>query len=258
MCGIAGFSLVKCDAVKVDSRALAGCLLINIEHRGRHATGMAWTETTPEGLLWYYAKAPLPARKFGDEIRLMPRHSRRALLHVRYATTGSPDVNENNHPIVVPSGSGGSVIGTHNGIVNNHEALMKKMGAEYIGEVDSQALFHLVGQADFKPEMLREVHGSAAFAYVDNANPTEIKLVRTVLRPLWLAQTANGSTLWASEEEALLDAMKMVKLEADFVMEVPEWTTITINDGVLTEVLQIPASTRNQPQHRGLTLFAST
>jgi len=248
MCGIAGFSLVKPDAVKVDSRVLAGCLLINIEHRGRHATGMAWTETDENGLLWYYSKAPVPARQFGENISLMPRHSRRALLHVRYATTGSPQQNENNHPIIVPSHSGGSIIGTHNGIIDNHRDLMADMNADYIGEVDSQVLFHMVGREDFKPEMLRSVRGSAAFAYVDNENPTDIKLVRTTTRPLWLAQSTNGSVVWASEEEALLDAMKMVKLQADFVMEVPEWTMITIRDGVLSEVLQIPTVRGGQRQ----------
>jgi hypothetical protein len=42
--------------------------------------------------------------------------------------------------------------------------------------------------------------------------------------------------------------MKMVKLQADFVMEVPEWTMITIRDGVLSEVLQIPTVRGGQRQ----------
>ena len=239
MCGISGFSLTKCDAKKIDSRILARCLLKNIEHRGRHATGASWTETMDEGLMWWYTKAPIPASEFDGHLEQMPKHTRRALLHVRYATTGDPEDENNNHPIIVPSSSGGSVIGVHNGIINNYQQIMDDIGADWIGEVDSQALFHLAGTEDFTKEKFRQVQGSASIAYVDTAEPTTIKLVRMSMRPLWIAQTEDGSTLWSSEKDALLDAMSVVGLTADFVMEVPEWTMVTINDARLDSVEQI-------------------
>lgn len=252
MCGIAGFSLTKHDADRIDSRCLAGMLLINIEHRGRDATGAAWTETTPDGLMWWYDKAPIPARKFGNHIQQMPKHTRRALLHVRFATTGDPADNDNNHPIIVPSESGGSVIGTHNGVLLNHEDVMAAHQFPWVGEVDSQVIFHLMGRDAFVRDDLRQLTGSMAIAAVDTSDPTVIRLARTVQRPLWLAQTPSGSVLWASEKQALLDAMKVVSLDAEFLMEVPEWTMITINNGRIEAVEQITRPVPPKPTLLGV------
>lgn len=254
MCGIAGFSLTREDANRIDSRVLAGMLLVNIEHRGRHATGASWTETTADGIGWWYAKAPVPAREFGPTIEQMPKHCRRALLHVRYATTGSPENNDNNHPIIVPSDSGGQIIGTHNGMINNHHDLMDDYDFEWVGEVDSQALFHLFGRADFDKTDLRDVHGSAAFALVDTEEPTRITLGRLTQRPLWVTQTPSGSTVWCSEIEPLKDALKAVGLTTDFEMEVPEWHMLTITNGRIESVESIPRP--REPLYRTLDLLA--
>lgn len=244
MCGIAGFSLTQRDAESIDSRVLAMMLMINIEHRGRHATGAAWTETNEDGIGWWYAKEAVPARHFGPTIKQMPKHTRRALLHVRYATTGSPDDNDNNHPIVVPANSGGSIIGTHNGIINNHLELMDEFGFPEIGEVDSQALFHLIGREGFVPTDLNRIKGSAAFASVNTDDPTTITLARLQMRPLWVAQTPSGSTVWCSEIDALDDAVATVGLTTDFDMEVPEWHILTVTDGRISSVESIQ---REQP-----------
>ena len=253
MCGIAGFSLSKEDATRTNSRVLAGMLLINIEHRGPHATGIAWTETSDKGLSWWYDKAPVPARKFGKHVGQMPKHSRRALLHVRYATTGDPSDNDNNHPIIVPSDSGGSVIGVHNGIINNYKQVMEKYGFPWVGEVDSQVIFHLMGREAFVKEDLRELEGSLAVAAVDTDDPTTIRLIRTMLRPLWVAQTPTGSVIWASEKDALLDAMKVAGLKDEFLMEVPEWTMLTIRDGRIEAVEQIPRGSKRSFDTSSLT-----
>lgn len=243
MCGIAGFSLTTEDANSIDSRVLAGMLLINIEHRGRHATGAAWTETNEDGIGWWYAKDAVPAREFGPTIQQMPKHTRRALLHVRYATTGSPDDNDNNHPIIVPAEQGGSIIGTHNGIINNHRELMKKYGFEAVGQVDSQVLFHMIGREDFTPVDLREIDGSAALAAVSTNDPTTITLARLAMRPLWVAQTPAGSTVWCSEIDALLEAVAIAGLETDFEMEIPEWNILTVTDGRIASVNSVPTTT---------------
>jgi glucosamine 6-phosphate synthetase-like amidotransferase/phosphosugar isomerase protein len=251
MCGIAGFSLTDKDANSIDSRVLAGMLLINIEHRGRHATGAAWTETNEDGIAWFYAKQAVPAREFGPTIKQMPKHSRRALLHVRYATTGSPNNNDNNHPIVVPSESGGSIIGTHNGIINNYESLMDDHQFEAVGEVDSQAVFHLIGRNDFTPIDLRQIQGSAAIASVSTDKPTTITLARLAMRPLVIAQTPSGSTVWCSEIDALNDALKVVGLETDFEMEVPEWHILTVEDGRIASVEPVPNDSYTHRNRQG-------
>lgn len=243
MCGIAGFCLTKHDARNIDSRVLAGMLLINIEHRGRHATGASWTETTPDGIGWWFAKAPVPAREFGEHIQQIPKHCRRALLHVRFATTGDPADNDNNHPIIVPAEDGGSIIGTHNGMFPNYADVMDDHDFEWIGEVDSQALFHLAGLDDFDKTEIEKLGGSGAWAYVHNSEPNTIHLGRTQGRPLWVTQTPSGSTLWCSELPALLEAMQVVGLKAEFEMEVPEWHTMTVTDGRIDSILHIPRST---------------
>ena len=52
--------------------------------------------------------------------------------HTRYATTGSPSINANNHPIW-----DAPIIGVHNGILTNHKALDAKYDSN--AEVDSAA-----------------------------------------------------------------------------------------------------------------------
>ena len=65
----------------------------------------------------------------------------RVLLgHCRKKTVGSEYMMVNNHPITFPETD---VVGIHNGGVTNHSAIIKKLGGNRIGEVDSEALIRL-------------------------------------------------------------------------------------------------------------------
>jgi glucosamine 6-phosphate synthetase-like amidotransferase/phosphosugar isomerase protein len=140
-------------------------------------------------------------------------------------------------------------------MISNYSEVMRRNGFPWVGEVDSQVIFHLMGRDAFLKEDLRQLNGSIALAAVDTADPTIIRLARTVQRPLWIAQTPTGSVLWASELPALEDAMKCVGLKADFVMEVPEWTMVTVNNGRIEAVESIHPIVAPRRQNNGSSLL---
>ena len=62
MCGIAGFCLNPKHQSKVNQVELTAQMLLDIEHRGQHATGVAWINpTTGKRAI---TKAPVAASKF--------------------------------------------------------------------------------------------------------------------------------------------------------------------------------------------------
>jgi len=81
-----------------------------------------------------------------------------AICHVRHATTGSPKVNRNNHPLVV-----GKVVGVHHGVIYNHRQIKVKRQAE----VDSEVIFCLLD--DQRP--LEGLKGWGAVAHFDTRHP---------------------------------------------------------------------------------------
>jgi predicted glutamine amidotransferase len=54
----------------------------------------------------------------------MPAETAQALIHVRDYTKGHPEVEANNHPI-----RHGSVVGIHNGVIENDDALLARATA---------------------------------------------------------------------------------------------------------------------------------
>ncbi len=152
-----------------------------------------------------------------DEL-VVPRRTTQALIHVRDFTKGHPDIEANNHPI-----RHGSVVGVHNGIVENDDALLARYDiARALPEmtVDSEAIFALMELREHDPRALSELRGAMAAAWLDDRHGATLYLARGRLRPLWLA-TAGGSLYFASTRRALAIVAAALRTRLD-VREVRE------------------------------------
>lgn len=221
MCGIAGYSLSP-DS-RVERTLAAQALLAGIAERGADAAGYAF-------------------RRLGDPVRVtklqggasglleqldLPPTATQALIHVRDYTKGGPEIEANNHPI-----RHGSVVGIHNGVVVNDDALLAAYGIERHEPemtVDSEAIFALMQRRRNDPRALREVRGAMAAAWIDERDSSTLYLARGLARPLWIGQT-ESELYFASTRRALavLQAAIRVRLE---LREVREGRLLTIADG---------------------------
>lgn len=231
MCGIAGFSISSQDYRKIQSRNLSNKLLLAIVARGEDATGMAWTEDTENGKEVFYSKEAMPAEVFVKYTDMIPRFTRTAILHTRYATKGSPLDNNNNHPIVIPNG----VIGVHNGHISNDDELFEVNDWDRIGEVDSEAIFQMISNSNEPLTELPDLVGRAAIAWIEINDPHTLHLARLTGSPLVIGHTANGSLIFASTEALLKKAAKDAHVMLSTVWEVPEMLYLKVKAGKIVE-----------------------
>jgi glucosamine 6-phosphate synthetase-like amidotransferase/phosphosugar isomerase protein len=226
MCGIAGYSLSPESPVE---RTLAAqALLAGISERGADAVGYAYRagdETIGVTKLRGGASALL------DEIAV-PAGADQALIHVRDYTKGHPGISANNHPI-----RHGSVVGIHNGLIENDDALLERYGIERQEPdmtVDSEAIFALMELRENDARALSELRGALATAWLDERDPTTLFLARGVARPLWIGQV-DGALFFASTRRALaiVEAALHVRLAA---REVREGRMLEVRDGEVARV----------------------
>jgi asparagine synthetase B (glutamine-hydrolysing) len=221
MCGIAGFSLDPESSV--DRTLAAQALLAGIAERGADAVGYAYRGDTDAA---HVTKLRGGASALLDELVVPPRTTQ-ALLHVRDFTKGHPDIDANNHPI-----RHGSVVGVHNGIVENDDALFARYGIpRALPEmtVDSEAIFALMEHREHDPRALSELRGAMAAAWLDDRDDPILYLARGRLRPLWLA-TSGGSLYFASTRRALAIVAAALRTRLD-VREVREGRMLHIVAG---------------------------
>lgn len=231
MCGIAGFCSNPAD--HIDARKLSAELLKGIVSRGTDATGAAWYNAKSEEVC--YTKKDVAATRFiHRELYSMPRGVKNVILHTRYATKGSPMNEHNNHPIVVEN-----LVGVHNGTIANDDALLKECadlyGHKRIGEVDSEAAFALAKYSNAPLEEFCRLQGRAALAWIDGDSPRELNLARVQGSPLVVAQTPNGSTVFASTQPILERAMKACSLSIEWIQEMNEYEYIKVKGGTIME-----------------------
>lgn len=159
MCGIAGASLDPDFRIDAAIKDIAAQMLLDIEHRGTHATGIAWYR--PDGKV-RFRKDPLRARKFVKSILPGLEIGPTFIAHTRFATQGSPRERRNNHPFLCDR-----IVGIHNGVIHNDEALTAQFKLHRTSETDSEVIFRLLER--FGPEShstLEEIGGSFAIAYL--------------------------------------------------------------------------------------------
>jgi len=134
MCGIFGFITTEGEGPEV---ARLRRLALITQSRGAHAFGLAWLD---EGGRIRTFKRPGPAEAYLDELE----RCRNAVViagHCRFATHGSPRDNRNNHPHA--AGSGYLV---HNGVIHNHQQLVRRHRLKLRSECDSEVLALLIAR----------------------------------------------------------------------------------------------------------------
>jgi glutamine---fructose-6-phosphate transaminase (isomerizing) len=221
MCGIAGFSLSPDSSV--DRTLAAQALLAGIAERGADAVGYAHRgEDGSVGI----TKLRGGASALLDELDV-PAGASEALIHVRDFTKGHPAIEANNHPI-----RHGSVVGIHNGIIQNDDALLARYRidrAEPQMTVDSEAIFALMELRQHDPHALSEMRGAMAAAWLDERDDETLYLARGRLRPLWLGRTSDG-LYFASTQRALTITAAALKTRLD-VHEVREGRLVHVTAG---------------------------
>jgi glutamine phosphoribosylpyrophosphate amidotransferase len=222
MCGIAGFSLSP-DS-DVDRTLAAQALLAGIAERGADAVGYAHRGHDSDRVR--VTKLCGGASALLDELDV-PAETTQALIHVRDYTKGHPEIEANNHPI-----RHGDVVGIHNGVVENDDALLAHYGIERAAPemtVDSEAIFALVELRRHDPRALSELRGAMAAAWLDERDEGTLYLARGRCRPLWLGRTADG-LYFASTRRALTIAAAALKTRVE-VTQVREGRLLRVVGG---------------------------
>jgi glutamine phosphoribosylpyrophosphate amidotransferase len=194
MCGIAGFSLDPRSTV--DRTLAAQALLAGIAERGADAVGYAHRA---HGAAIGVTKLRGGASALLDELEV-PGTASDALIHVRDFTKGPPEIEANNHPI-----RHGAVVGIHNGVIENDDALLEKYGLERAAPhmtVDSEAIFAVMELRRHDARTLSQLRGAMAAAWLDERNDPILYLARGRARPLWLG-TSDDGLFFASTQRAL-------------------------------------------------------
>ena len=232
MCGIAGFCLNPKH--KSNTSDIASQMLLDIEHRGQHATGAAWIN--PKSGSRVITKAPIAASQFiGTKAgRKVCQGANTAILHTRWATQGSPKINDNNHPI-----PRGKIVVTHNGHISNDKALFKQLKVDRVAQVDSEAVAALIAFAASHPtEYLPQIRGTAALAWITAGEGNILHLARVSSSPLWIGQTSKGSLVYGSTQETIENASVVLDEDLEWQYTASEGDYFKVKDGKIVEFKQ--------------------
>jgi asparagine synthetase B (glutamine-hydrolysing) len=124
------------------------------------------------------------------------------------------------------------VVGIHNGIIENDDALLARYGierAEPQMTVDSEAIFALMERRENDARALSEMRGAMAAAWLDERDDATLFIARGRLRPLWVGRSADA-LFFASTRRALAitSAVLKTRLQVD---EVREGRLLRVIDG---------------------------
>jgi hypothetical protein len=216
----------------VNAKRLARLLLLNIESRGRDATGFAFRDSTGDIQVH---KKPMKASEFVRRNLCLPKNAHTAILHTRAATQGEPAYNENNHPV-----QHGAIVGVHNGHISNDFSLFTEMNVLPLAEVDSEAAFAAINYLSnpHPVDALEKLRGWAALAWLhrEDQQPDRLFLARAETSPLIVVESMEGSVVFASTEFAALSAMRGVGMEPKAVREIEEGRYMEVVRGHIDNV----------------------
>lgn len=196
MCGLVGilnFGEVSNEVEKIrreTSIFLATEILQQTQTRGKDATGVVNLHSNGS---WYGIKEGIECMDFisnwkGTEkdfagflkVWRKKKTPHKAFIgHCRKSSVGNTWDNINNHPIIVDE-----IVGVHNGTLDNHEKIFKKLKGKRDGEVDSEAIMRMLnvysrnGTEPFTVDMVNEVairlQGSYSVLAFSGNNPFQI------------------------------------------------------------------------------------
>ena len=183
MCGIFGF--ITSEGRGPEIARLRRIALVT-QSRGDHAFGLAWLDE--DGSIQTF-KRPGPANACLDELDRC-RNAVVVVGHCRFATHGSPLDNRNNHPHA--AGAGFLV---HNGVIHNHQQLVRRYHLDQQSQCDSEALGLLMARCagsivQRSAWAANQVQGDLAMLGVWRS-PARILLTRRG-RPLHFGQGRDG------------------------------------------------------------------
>ncbi len=160
----------------------------------------------------------------GDGLDCDPRA---IILHTRYATEGTPNNNENNHPIYSKQ-TGLTLI--HNGWLTNEREVLAKFKLRKDGEVDSETVLRLIehfllnGSRTINRAIklaMRELKGVFACALISERYPNTLWLWRDN-NPLHVVRDPfSGAFIFASTEELLRGALDRAGVYGGKISEFP-------------------------------------
>jgi glucosamine--fructose-6-phosphate aminotransferase (isomerizing) len=204
MCGIVGY-VGEREAAPILLRGLR-----RLEYRGYDSAGVAIANGEPARI--YRCRG-----KLAELERLLETESPRGNVgigHTRWATHGRPS-DRNAHPH-----RAGGVSVVHNGIIENHLELRRRLtaeGREFLSETDTEVIAHLVDRAiaagsptlvEAVRAALHEVHGAYAIVVIADGFKDEIVAAK-LSSPLVLGM-GDGETIVASDVPALIDHTRNV------------------------------------------------
>ncbi|MEZ5740060.1 MAG: glutamine--fructose-6-phosphate transaminase (isomerizing) [Burkholderiaceae bacterium] len=222
MCGIVG-AVAKRNVVPVLIEGLR-----KLEYRGYDSAGIAILNGDLVRVRAVGRVADL--QKKTDEAK---SDSVTGIAHTRWATHGG--VTENNAHPHASLGESDQICVVHNGIIENHEALRKRlkgMGYHFTSETDTEVIAHLVHSHvtaglslfDAVRKSVRELEGAYAVAVISKMEP-DIVVGSRKGSPLLLGVGSNGTgageNFLASDTSALLQVTRHVAyLEEGDVVEI--------------------------------------
>ena len=205
MCGIVGY-VGKRQAAPV---LLAG--LEKLEYRGYDSAGLAVWNGQKTEVVKAKGRLKVLADKT-DDGRALPGTC--GIGHTRWATHGEPS-ETNAHPHVA-----GSVVGVHNGIIENYQELREKLvrnGYTFYSQTDTEVAVKLVdyyskkyglGPVDAINRSMVRIRGSYALALMFEGRPDEIWVARKD-SPMIIGM-ADGESFIASDVPAILQYTRRV------------------------------------------------
>lgn len=213
MCGIAGYVGYGKEGMWQATHRVLTELLLESEQRGEDATGFAALQYGALSTGHVLAtKAPAKASEFverPDWRRLKQRRCCAVLTHVRAATHGSPERNENNHPFTGRIGRRDFSL-VHNGIITNASEIADRYSLKLQTQCDSEVALRLIEQSRSYAmglyQCTQQLRGSMALALLDHSTGS-IWCIRDGYRPLWVCKLDDGRLFFASTAEILGQAL---------------------------------------------------